>query len=863
MTCADLTAAPGPCPCGTPHFPVQICNPPHQPSVLYRAGDYLAFRHKLLRQLPGETQLTQWQPGAEGDLAVQMVEWWAYVADVLTFYNERIANEAYLKTATQPESVNHLIQTLGYRPRPALGSKVTLAGVLATGARPPVALPKGLRVQSKPGPGQAPQIFELDQAATLTAPDVVASEVVAKNQALLADPAATRSDNTLWLAGKVAGLKPGEKLLLINAKALAAAPEIDGYAWIAVTGSRSAKTPLGEPVTALSFTPVASTLAAGAKAGDYVLLRSKQASPLWSFPTTSDSITRNLAAVTGSGGGITLVEFPTSTLNLAGLARSLTPGALLLLDPDGVSALTPTACLVQSYAEAFWYANCGAGAAATTAPAQPPAAIGIPISAITTGNLDGLDITSHWTDKANWPSISVRYAFTRVGDLVPVQGAADLAYPGGGTSLRPLTTDAAYPAGETTVLLEDASGAGVQATLTPAADGSAAVTISPAQAAVTLASPIDAMFNLLPFSRGKSVPLEVLGSGSPIVAGQDFKLKNAPVTYFADAASISGENFSSTVQVSVNNVLWREVQSFYGQPPNAQVYVLREDDAGQTHVSFGDGINGALLPTGTNNVAASYRYGAGAAAPAVDTISVVLNPQPGLKKVRNPVAPTGGGDADSPERLRGLAPQSVLTFNRAVSKDDYVAIALTAGVSQAAADYVFDPISQRPKITLWVTGDAGALAAVEQAVTGRAMPGQGLSVQLATPVEMALSLSFLCDSELDAPAIKTALTAALGDPDRGLLGAASLGIGQVVYDSQIEAACLQVPGVQAVHNLSLESASGAFSHDHFVLRLRRRFHFGGLRVRDACAGRRHDPGAGCYFVVSAIALNPVVAGVAA
>jgi len=243
---------------------------------------------------------------------------------------------------------------------------------------------------------------------------------------------------------------------------------------------------------------------------------------------------------------------------------------------------------------------------------------------------------------------------------------------------------------------------------------------------------------------------------------------------------------------------------------------------------------------------------------------VVLNPQPGLKKVRNPVAPIGGGDADSPQRLRGLAPQSVLTFNRAVSKDDYVAIALTAGVSQATADFAFDPVSQRPKITLWVTGDAGALAAVEQAVSGRAMPGQGLSVKLATPVEMALTLDFLCDSDLDAPAIKTALTTALGDSDNGLLGANNVGIGQVIYDSQIEAACLKVPGVQAVHNLSLESATGAFSHDHFVvLLLRRRFRFGGLKVRDACAGRRHDPGAGNYFVVSSITLNPVVTGVAA
>ena len=67
------------------------------------------------------------------------------------------------------------------------------------------------------------------------------------------------------------------------------------------------------------------------------------------------------------------------------------------------------------------------------------------------------------------------------------------------------------------------------------------------------------------------------------------------------------------------------------------------------------------------------------------------------------------------------------------------------------------------------------------------MPGQGLDVETATPVAMTLSLTFLCDSTLDAPAIKTALTAALTDPDAGLFGQRAIGIGQVIYDSQIEA----------------------------------------------------------------------------
>ena len=51
-----------------------------------------------------------------------MVEWFAYLADILTFYNERIANEDYLRTAVRPSTPAALVNLLGYRPRPTIGA---------------------------------------------------------------------------------------------------------------------------------------------------------------------------------------------------------------------------------------------------------------------------------------------------------------------------------------------------------------------------------------------------------------------------------------------------------------------------------------------------------------------------------------------------------------------------------------------------------------------------------------------------------------------------------------------------------------------------------------------------------------------
>ncbi len=165
------------CPCGQFVFPIAITNPPGLDTIAYRPGDFTSFRQRPLLPLAGETQLTQtdgnvvtpiWRPGAQGDLAVQMIEWWAYLADVLTFYNQRVANQAYLRTADQPASVNRLVYLLGYRPRPGIGASGTLAA-LATGPSP-FTLPAGFQVQSKPGPGQQPQVFELETAVTVTPP---------------------------------------------------------------------------------------------------------------------------------------------------------------------------------------------------------------------------------------------------------------------------------------------------------------------------------------------------------------------------------------------------------------------------------------------------------------------------------------------------------------------------------------------------------------------------------------------------------------------------------------------------------------------------------------------------------------------
>ena len=165
-----------PCPCAqcaSCQDPRVISNPPGLAQVSYRADDFAGFRQALLRHLPQEQAIAAWQP-APGDLGLQVLEWWAYLGDVLTFYNERIANESYLRTAALPSSVANLVALLGYNPTPGIAATGTVAA-MRSAARPaePVVIPAGMRLSSTATPGVAAQTFEASAAASFTGPSSV------------------------------------------------------------------------------------------------------------------------------------------------------------------------------------------------------------------------------------------------------------------------------------------------------------------------------------------------------------------------------------------------------------------------------------------------------------------------------------------------------------------------------------------------------------------------------------------------------------------------------------------------------------------------------------------------------------------
>jgi predicted phage baseplate assembly protein len=178
--------------------------------------------------------------------------------------------------------------------------------------------------------------------------------------------------------------------------------------------------------------------------------------------------------------------------------------------------------------------------------------------------------------------------------------------------------------------------------------------------------------------------VEVLGSGDGSKAFQQFTLKQPPVTYVA-ATTPSG--VASTLDVRVNEVTWHPVERLVDAGPRARCYTTQTDEAGRTTIMFGDGVHGARLPTGLQNVTAVYRNGIGKSGNVkADQITLLMSKPLGVKEVINPLAASGGADAEDRNEARRNAPLALLALDRLVAVDDYEGFARAfAGIAKASA----------------------------------------------------------------------------------------------------------------------------------------------------------------------------------
>lgn len=308
-----------------------------------------------------------------------------------------------------------------------------------------------------------------------------------------------------------------------------------------------------------------------------------------------------------------------------------------------------------------------------------------------------------------------------------------------------------------------------------------------------------AIYAGLPVRQCEAVPTEVLGSstGEP---NQRFTLARAPLLV---------DTLVLEVEEGGNWVTWDLRESFIYNTdgegrvtvssPDARDYTLQLDENGAATAVFGDGTYGRRPPTGTNNLRATYRVGGGAAGNvAAGTITQAVTPITRLTSVTNTNAASGGADAETTEHARQWGPMSYRSCNRAVTLEDFVALAFQAGgVAKVRARSV-----GWNRIELYVAPEGDVCAPVPEDLRRRLiswfeerrMAGTTVDIFDARPVTVDVTLDVIGDQRYRNESVRQAVE----DATRAWLAFSRVDFGTALYLSDLYAVIEAVAGVMSV-----------------------------------------------------------------
>jgi len=812
------------CPCDEFKIPGKPEIAAGLPALPRQLAGFVEYRLAMLRDIPLHPALSEWRARAGDDLGIMLLEMWAYALDILAFYDERIANETYLRTAVLRPSLRKLVELIGYQPRPALAASVVL-GAIADGNRV-VKLPPGTGFRSDAFDGKPPQVFETEVEHTIHrlknqwTLGPVREETVSDRLLLEAGTARLTRDQIVVFVWPVfqaegtssvaKGFRLGQRRSFGSAAGkVVAAKKVearDGQSYVELTVEPAPR--INPKVRLADVQTLSPTLSAALTVQDTPILGGASfqtstksgvgQSGLAIDPTRKAAQLAGAAFLTSSRSGVGLTNDSqnggqSSPIKLDAVYRQIQQGARILI----------------SFGPKFLLFDVDA---ASEVEVTVSGQVKIPVTELRISPA----LPPEWQSALR--SLTVHFNLLDVGRLTRVAKTAlspdDFALPGLPVEglVEPIPESINKPS---SLLLRDAFDNSVFADgtvdINESGEGRVSLSANTPPFTPDLRTPVTVYGNPVRATRGESVFDEVLGSGDASQSFQSFTLGKKPLTYINDLAAPNGRR--STLEARVNAIRWREAPSFFGVGPDDEVYIVRLNDEGESVVTFGDGITGARLPTGVDNITATYRFGAGAAKPPAGAISQLARPVEGLRRVVNPVAAGGGADADQPKDIRKNAPNSALILGRAVSIADFEALAREfGGVINAHAEWAWDESCQRAVVTVWFISDGGDIAKELRAfLIGQADPNTPLvAVQAqARPSQLVIDLEIdpRFKREIVARQVKDALT----NTDTGILALENIQIGQPLFRSRIFDIALSVEGALSIRGMTVDGQPAPFA----------------------------------------------------
>lgn len=319
--------------------------------------------------------------------------------------------------------------------------------------------------------------------------------------------------------------------------------------------------------------------------------------------------------------------------------------------------------------------------------------------------------------------------------------------------------------------------------------------------------------NLISANQGKTEIETVLGSGDNREKFQTFKIPKTPLTFHLLFDNSPPE--TPEIEIFVNDILWERTNSFFGRLPDDEIYIVRQDDKGDSWVQFGDGVFGARLPSGVDNVKAIFRIGTGAYGEIKEGTTVSTGKKLAqLDKVHMITPASGGANEETGLHAAMTAPFKFQSLDRLVSIKDYEIEALSIpGVVKAKASWNIGsnniPIIN---ITLLVEGArSNEFAKIEEKMMNydkyHGPQRYNITILQGRFKYIYLNLSFKKDVRLREDVVKNLIEAALGaysnesgyitEPN-GLFSIYNRDFGVPEYWTRIEGIAQNVPGVSWV-----------------------------------------------------------------
>ncbi|MEY2521176.1 MAG: hypothetical protein QOF24_2935 [Verrucomicrobiota bacterium] len=881
--------------------PVIITNPPGLSALAYRVGTHSRFKESMEVDLTGAAPLRELKTRRDDDPTIGLIDAWATALDVLTFYQERIANEGYLRTSTERRSLLELAHSIGYELRPGVAASTYLMFTMesAEGAPRQAIISAGTKAQSVPEQDQQAQTFEtIEEVVARPAwnkilPRTTRPQELKIQDDKLQDMASSAAVHCLYFKGTATGLAPGDWLVVTTGatnKTQAVSMRIarvktdDKLERTEVevetnepTPEEGPAVPPDPPFESVSFPATVPPLPfTGENIRDHVLEHRWRERDLqtilqlnhWDADELVKFVNQRTATWTVRDQAVFALReragfFGNNALPYTSL-RNRYDMPLLYPDWDkeGWSIWKPHPNLSSDEPTLLVLEKLPAkGLPVVDRPAESVLEfrerlgkeLALAVQAWLERSISGI-VKNSWVMFANANGQEVYRVLDALESSIAGFGMSgkttilELSKPNGSGVTSPLPeflvrNTTAYVKSEALELAALPIADFIRAGTTALELSEMVLGLQPGQLVVLTGEQKDApgvirqellvlseiihydglttiLFREQSGGEGllysylrKTVALnanvarathgetkrEVLGSGDAAQAFQKFVLKQAPLTY-VPAPTPAG--LASTLQLRVNDVLWEESPTLYRVPPSERTYITRRSDDAKTAAQFGDGVTGARLPSGVENVTATYRVGIGLGGMVkAKQISLLLTRSLGLKEVINPLPASGAADAETRDDARENAPFTVLTLDRIVSLQDFEDYARAyPGIGKAQAIWLWQ--GERKVVHLTIAGaDGGPISTVSAlyenlklSMAGARDPGPHVSVASFVPLNFNVQAKLLVTRGYLTDKVRAAVSSAV-------LSAFSFrgrGFGQAVTKSELLAVMQGVEGVDAV-----------------------------------------------------------------